>query len=168
MSTRVGILLIVVASGTLAACAAPGVRQTQFSAPEYSPPSPVTRSGRLYPDVARAVGVLTASFIDNGSGHGAVAIGSPGAETFAGEYTIVVGGVLNFGSTYGLVFEQLNGGMYAGQEASRSMPGASQGTASAFGSSGTSLDCEFYNDNVSGHGYGACKTSTGALYRLQY
>ncbi len=40
--------------------------------------------------------------------------------------------------------------------------------ASAFGSKGTSIDCEFYNDNVSGHGMGACKSSQGVLYRLQY
>jgi hypothetical protein len=30
------------------------------------------------------------------------------------------------------------------------------------------MQCEFYNDNVSGHGNGACKSSKGALYRLVY
>ena len=79
------------------------MRQNQSSAPEYPRPSPVSRSGRLYPanDVARPGGVLAASFVDGGTGHGAVTVASPDADLFAGEYTIVFGGVLNFGSTYG-------------------------------------------------------------------
>jgi hypothetical protein len=32
----------------------------------------------------------------------------------------------------------------------------------------TSMEYEFYNDNFSGRGMNACKSSKGALYRLQY
>lgn len=44
----------------------------------------------------------------------------------------------------------------------------SPGVADAVGNRGTTIRCEFYNDNVSGHGFGGCLTSTGAAYRLQY
>jgi len=40
--------------------------------------------------------------------------------------------------------------------------------AALFGPKGTTMECEFLNDNGSGHGNGACKSSKGALYRLQY
>lgn len=30
------------------------------------------------------------------------------------------------------------------------------------------MQCEVYNDNLSGHGFGGYKSSTGALYRIQY
>lgn len=41
-----------------------------------------------------------------------------------------------------------------GTTSSYSMAGSSTGMASAFGSKGTSMDCEFYNENVSGHVHG--------------
>ena len=31
-----------------------------------------------------------------------------------------------------------------------------------------SIQCEFLNNNVTGHGYGACQSSKGGLYKMQY
>ena len=30
------------------------------------------------------------------------------------------------------------------------------------------MQCEFLNANMTGHGYGACRTSKGVLYRMIY
>jgi hypothetical protein len=48
------------------------------------------------------------------------------------------------------------------------MEGSSPGSASLYGSNGTSMICELHNSNMSGHGAGSCKTSKGAVFRLQY
>ena len=118
----------------------------------------VERTGRLYPanDTARPGGVLEATFEAHGTGHGAAVIDMPDGEVLTGEFSIVRGGGVSFGSIFGEVY------------GSSFMPGGSPGMASAFGNKGTSMSCEFYNDNFSGHGMGACRSSTGALYRLQY
>lgn len=129
----------------------------------------IVRNAHLYPanDLARPSGVLEATFEAHGTGHGNVTITLPDGEVAKGEFSIVRGGSVGFGTIYGEVYGDVSGSVSA-TTASRTMPGGSPGMASAYGDHGTSVDCEFYNDNTSGHGMGACKTSKGALYRLQY
>jgi len=129
----------------------------------------IVRSAHLYPanDLARPKGVLEATFVAHGTGHGNVTMTLPDGETAKGEFSIVRGGSIGFGSIYGEVYGDVSGSVSA-TSVTRTVPGGSPGMASAFGDHGTSVDCEFYNDNTSGHGLGACKTSKGALYRLQY
>lgn len=129
-----------------------------------------TRSAHMYPanDIATQQGVLTATFIAHGTGHGEITVDAPNGEHFQGEFSIVRGGAIGFGSIYGSVYGQGGATTASGTATTYSIPGGSPGTASAFGDRKTSLECEFFNDNFSGHGNGACRSSTGALYRLQY
>lgn len=128
------------------------------------------RSARLYPanDVAISGGVLSAKFMAYGTGHGEIEITLPDGEEVRGEYSIVRGGAVGFGTIYGSVYGPAGVATYSGTSSTVVMPGGSQGLASMFGSRGTAMQCEFLNDNSSGHGHGACKSSKDALYRLQY
>lgn len=129
----------------------------------------IQREARLYPanEIARHDGVLTGKFVANGSGHGTAAITLPTGQQLNGEFTIVRGGAIGFGSIYGQVYGPGGVANVSGSSSSYAVEGSSRGTASAFGA-GISMDCEFYNDNMSGHGAGACRSSKGALYKLQY
>jgi hypothetical protein len=129
----------------------------------------IVREARLYPanDAARADGVLSARFEAHGTGHGAAVITLSSGEKLTGEFSIVRGGTIGFGSIFGQVYGPGGAASVSGSSVSYAMPGGSPGMASAFGA-GISMDCEFYNDNWSGHGMGACRSSKGALYRLQY
>jgi len=128
------------------------------------------RNASLYPanDEAASGGVLTARFHTYGTGHGEIQIPMPDGEVLKGEYSIVRGGTIGFGTIYGSVYGTGGAASYHGQSSTYVMPGGSPGMASLFGDRGTSAQCEFYNDNFSGHGNGACKISKGALYRLIY
>lgn len=158
------ILALAIAIGATTSCAQP---QPTRPAPASAP---VVRSARLYPanDLARPGGVLSAQFIDSGTGHGLIEMTLPDGEVLTGEYTVVRGGAVQFGSIFESVYGPGGVATGTGTASTYSMAGSSPGTASAFGSKGSSMDCEFYNDNVSGHGMGACRSSQGALYRLQY
>ncbi len=92
----------------------------------------------------------------------------PDGEVLRGEYSVVRGGAIQFGSIFESVYGPGGVATGAGTTTNYAMPGSSPGMASAFGTKGTSMDCEFYNDNVSGHGMGACRCSQGSLYRVQY
>jgi hypothetical protein len=155
------------AAATVTSCAHPQPRSAPASA---QPPLATVRSARLYPanDLARAGGVLSAQFIDSGTGHGPIEMTMPDGEVLKGEYSVVRGAAVQFGSIFESVYGPGGIATGTGTTSNYAMPGSSTGAASAFGNKGTSMDCEFYNDNVSGHGMGACKNSRGALYRLQY
>lgn len=128
------------------------------------------RTARMYPanDLASSSGVLTARFMAYGSGNGEIEITMPDGELVKGEYSIVRGGAMGFGNIYGSVYGSGGSATFSGSTNSYVVPGGSPGMASAFGDKGTTMQCEFYNDNFSGHGNGACKSSKNALYRLQY
>ena len=80
----------------------------------------------------------------------------PDGEVLKGEYSLVRGGAVGFGTIYGRAYT------------AATVPGGSPGQASLFGDRGTSMQCEVYNDNFSGHGYGGCQSSKGGIYRIQY
>jgi len=128
------------------------------------------RTARLYPanDAAAKNGVVEARFISHGNANGAVEITMPDGERVKGEYSIVRQGTMGFGSIVTSVFGPDGSTSASAFRNNYSIQGGSPGIASLFGSRGTHMSCEFYNDNMSGHGYGACRSSAGALYRLQY
>jgi hypothetical protein len=128
------------------------------------------RAARLYPanDAAAKNGVVEARFISQGSGSGAVEIMMSDGEMVKGEYSIVRQVASGFGSIVGSVFGPDGSASASAFRGNYSIQGGSPSIASAFGSKGTHMSCEFYNDTMSGHGYGACRSSVGALYRLQY
>jgi hypothetical protein len=77
-------------------------------------------------------------------------------------------GSLGFGSIFATAYGPNSSTTVHGSATTYNVEGGSPGIASAYGSNGTTMQCEFYNDNYSGHGYGACSSSKGALYRMQY
>ena len=128
------------------------------------------QTGHLYPANAEAsaTGVLEAHYKAYGTGHGELTIAMPDGEVLNGEYTIVRQGAIGFGSIIASVSGPGGSAYGSGFASGYAMEGGSPGMASVYGTKGTSMQCEFYNDNWSGHGYGGCRSSTGALYRLQY
>jgi hypothetical protein len=124
----------------------------------------------LYPanEVANPTGVLTGHFMAYGVGHGEVEITMPDGELVKGEYSLIRSGTVGFGSIFGAVYGRRGSVTVTSTSTSVEVPpGGEPGMASGFGNKGTSIQCEFYN-GMNGHGYGACQTSTGALYRIQY
>lgn len=113
------------------------------------------RFARLYPanDVAGEFGIIEVRFIASGIGNGAVDMTAPDGETFKGEYSIVRHGASGFGTIFGSVYSGgygVFGSAYGSQSIAER---GSKGIASAFGSRGTRVECEFLNDNMSGSGY---------------
>ena len=130
----------------------------------------VVREPQLFPtnDIANATGVLHGKFVGHGQGHGTMEVAMPDGEKLEGEYSVVLQGAVGFGNVFASVYGP--GGTVSGSGMSSSMmvSGSGQGMALISGNRGTSMQCEFMNSNFTGHGYGGCKTSKGALYRMIY
>ena len=132
----------------------------------------VVRTPHLYPtnDAASQTGVLGGHIIGHGNLHGTIDISLPTGELIEGEYSIVSDGSISTG--FGNIFTTVYGpsGSVSGTATTSafSFPAGGQGVASLYGRAGTSLQCEFMNNNMTGHGYGACKSSAGGIYRLLY
>src|ERR1700730_7074811 len=117
---------------------------------------------------ANAIGLLNGEYVTNGVGNGTINTQMPDGELLTGQYSIVQGGTVGFGNIYASVYG--SGGAASGFATRRSgtVERGSPGMASLYGNKGTSMQCEFYNDNVTHHGYGGCRTSKGAEFRLQF
>jgi hypothetical protein len=130
----------------------------------------VERPLHLYPTEGTTSGptVLQGLFVGHGQGHGTAQISMPDGENLQGEYSIVFGGSIGFGSIFGTVYGP--GGALSGTSttSSVSIAGEGQGSASLVVNSGTSMQFEFLNANITGHGYGACRSSKVGIYRLMY
>jgi hypothetical protein len=114
-------------------------------------------SAHLYPanDLAIPTGVLDARVVSHDNGYGEIEITLPDGEIVKGQYSNTRGGSV--------------GGIYRSVKSNGDKtPQGNATVASLFGNHGTSIFCEFYADKTSGHGLGACRSFTGALYRLQY
>jgi hypothetical protein len=98
--------------------------------------------------MAAAGGVLPLEFVARGTGTGPATIVMGSGELMQGEYTIVRGGGVGFGSIFATVYGP--GGSASGLATNTryDIPGGSPGVASLFGDRGTAIQCEFYNDNV--------------------
>jgi hypothetical protein len=85
------------------------------------------RNASLYPanDEATASGVLSARFNAYGTGHGEIQIPMPDGEVLKGEYSIVRGGAVGFGTIYGSVYGNGGTASYHGQSTTYVMPGRS-------------------------------------------
>jgi hypothetical protein len=121
-------------------------------------------TGEQVPDTA----VLEGLFVGHGQGHGTARITMPDGEVLQGEYSIVFGGAVGFGSIFGSVYGPSGSASVSGTSANVSIEGKGQGQASLVGNRGTTIQCEFANANMTGHGFGACRSSRGILYRLMY
>jgi hypothetical protein len=130
----------------------------------------VVRSPHLYPtnDTASTTGVLNGQFVGHGQGHGTAEVTMPDGELLQGEYSIVFDSSASFGSIFATVYGPGGMGSENGTSSSFTMAGKDEGSASLYGNRGTSVQCEFLNANMTGHGYGACRSSKGGIYRMLY
>jgi hypothetical protein len=129
----------------------------------------VTRPLHLYPTADDAVDptVLNGLFVGHGQGHGTAKVTMPDGEVLQGEYSVVFDGSMGFGTIFGTVYGPGGSRSVIGTSTNVSIAGKGQGFAS-LSSGSTSMQCEFLNANMTGHGYGACKSSKGGTYRLMY
>lgn len=135
-----------------------------------------TTTARLYPDndlagIKPIEAVAKMGVIEFTDGEG---------EKFTGEYSIVRGGQTNFGSVMGSLSSNATAfgpkgmatatgtGSYSSTSTSFSTDRKSTGVAVGLGDKGTRFNCEFLSDSLTGSGYGACKTSKGAVYRVVF
>jgi len=103
---------------------------------------------------------MPAHFTSAGTGNGTIQAIGPGGEVIKGSYGPMPADYA-FGSVFNAVYGQYS-----------TLPtAADKGTptvATLIGNKGTTLKCEFYNDDYTGNGFGACKSLAGALYKLHY
>jgi hypothetical protein len=130
----------------------------------------VAREPQLYPinDTANQSGVLDAKMLGHGEGHGTLEIVAPDGEKFQGEYSIVFGSSVGFGSILATATGGAGSAIASGFSTNVAISGSGQGSAVLSGDRGTSIQCEFLNNNLTGHGYGGCQSSKGGLYRMVY
>jgi len=105
-------------------------------------------------------GEMPAHFTSFSTGNGTIEAIGPGGEVLKGSYGPMPADYA-FGGVFNAVYGQFS-----------TMPTAADNgaptVATLTGNKGTTLKCEFYNNNYTGNGFGACKSLTGALYKLQY
>jgi hypothetical protein len=130
----------------------------------------VTRTVHLYPmsPIPSETAVLQGVIVGHGQGHGTAKITMPDGEILLGEYSIVFGGSVGFGTILASVYGPGGVASVNGTSASVKIDGRGEGSASLVGDRGTSAQCEFLNANMTGHGYGACRLSKGNVYRMLY
>lgn len=134
-----------------------------IGAPPMSPvavppphPVPTILRARLYPvnETAGKMGALTATVTDSHSGHAVFSL-THGGELFQGEASRVAAGYPGFGNVHREVYGDGR------------MPSGQRGIASAAGTGGTYVNCE-YALNGPNRGTGACLFSNGAKYQLHF
>lgn len=87
--------------------------------------------------------VLHGDLVGHGQGHGTLKITMPDNELLQGEYSIVFGGSIGFGSVFGTVYGPRGAISGSSTSTSVSMEGEGQGSAALVGNNGTSMQCEF-------------------------
>jgi hypothetical protein len=109
----------------------------------------------------------TFSYSYNGGGRGKMTGTFASGEAATGEYSVITGGSVAWGTVYASVYGP-NGSAYgSGNAVSVRRNGRREGSAILVGSNGTVITCEF-DLGLSGHGFGACKSNAGALYKLLF
>ena len=120
-------------------------------------PIPSVLHARLYPlnETAGKAGALSAVVSDNANGHATFSLNYAG-ELLQGEASRVSASYPGFGKIHREVYNQ-----------SGAMPTGQRGIASAAGSRGTYVNCE-YALAAPNRGTGACIFSNGAKYQLHF
>ena len=129
----------------------------------------ITREVNLYPtDNKSDITVLHGQLQGHGELHGVANITMPNGEILSGEYSIAAGGSIGFGGIFGSVYGPGGLTSASGTSTSMAVSAEGEGSASLVGNRGTLMQCEFMNNNMFGHGYGACKITDGSTYRMMY
>lgn len=141
-----------------------------FAAPLWLAACTIERTPHLYPrnEVAASGGVVSGQFVGHGNLHGTAKFNMPDGEVLNGEYSIVADGEMHSGNGFASVYGASGPSSLTGSSFGYSMSGRGNGEASLFGNRGTQLECEFANNNMTGHGSGECRSSKGGLYKMQY
>jgi hypothetical protein len=131
------------------------------AAPQPAPalpvqPVPASMQARLYPlnEMAGKMGALTALVTDNANGHATFTVSHAG-EVLRGEATRVPEGYAGFGKVHAEVY------------GTNRMPAGQRGIASAAGTQGSYVNCEYALTRAN-RGTGACLFSNGAKYQLHF
>lgn len=141
------------APGQVFAATSAGGGVVPVTAPQ---PVPTMLRARLYPlnETAGKMGALTATVADSVNGHAVFSLTHAG-ETLQGEASRVAAGYPGFGTVHREVYGDGR------------MPSGQRGIASAAGTAGTYVNCE-YALNGPNRGTGACLFSNGAKYQLHF
>jgi len=107
------------------------------------------------------------SYTFNGSGHGNMAATFANGEVGTGEYSIAVGGTVGWGSVFGSVYGPEGSATGSATATSVSQSGRREGEAILIGDKGSILTCEF-TVGMTGHGFGACRSKKGELYKVLF
>lgn len=127
-------------------------------------------TARLYPanPAAQVGGTLEASTRETEMGSGPIRVTMPDGEILKGRYSIDPG----FSTGDGNINVSAFGGSHRPFSNAFGSWGSadarSTATATLIGRRATSMKCEVVNNNYTGHGDGACRTSSGAIYKIAY
>lgn len=116
--------------------------------------------------VASVNGVVTGHFVAHGTGNGEASLNLPTGEVLTGEYQIDRSPVFGFGDIIVAALTKQGAAAIAAEVGDYQEVSPGEVTVASPG--GKSARCEFYNNNISGHGGGACRLWNGATYELQY
>ena len=86
-------------------------------------------------------------------------------EVATGEYSVISGGSVGWGSVYASVYTPKGVATGNGSAVAVTQNGTREGSAILTGTKGTIVTCEF-SLGLSGHGFGACKSNSDVLYKL--
>jgi hypothetical protein len=115
---------------------------------------------------ARVAGNLRIKIVRYGTTSGPVTVWMPDGEVLQGRWSVIVGGAVGFGSTYASVYGSGGFASGSGFHSAMAVGLSAPGVADAVGPSGRTVHCEVMSSGA--HGNGACETSDGALYRVQF
>ena len=126
-------------------------------------------TANLYPanKIAEEIGFFTIEYKDVGL-QGPVAFATPDGESFRGNYTTIDNSLI--GQQWGTVYAALpqTSAFATSVQTASIKPGSALGRLDAYGSRGTSIECEYAVNRATRGGLGVCKTSAGALYKMHF
>jgi hypothetical protein len=103
----------------------------------------------------------------NGRGRGTIDAVMNSSESLNGEYSIVTGGTVSWGSVYASVYSPAGTASGNANSVGVTAAGARRGAAILTGGKGSILDCEFVV-GLNGHGTGACRGKDDTKYRMMF
>jgi hypothetical protein len=123
-----------------------------------------TRTGHLYNLTTGEMSTFTFSYgRDRGTIHGSFKSG----EIVSGEYSVMRGGAMSWGSVYASVYSPSGSASGSGSGVGILTAGQARGAAMLTGDKGSLLDCEFIV-GMGGHGTGACRDKQDTKYRMMF
>jgi len=111
--------------------------------------------------------MFTFRYTANGRGRGTIDAAFGSGERLRGEYSIVTGGTVSWGSVYASVYSPAGSASGNANSIGVTAAGARHGAAILTGDKASILDCEFVV-GLDGHGTGACRDKDDTKYRMMF